>query len=215
MLQYKCVEGQSLEDVCLQTYGSLDFILKLIKDNGFNNINNIPYSGQIITWDELLTVDQLVNQTATNGGITYATRYLENNPVKSVVSGTQGKRIYGANDAGSPGGAVIPQGSFPTYIGSVDVINPSESAARAMTERYLQKSIQSFVYTIDSKRPCFAFPTFYGAISSIKDTNNFEIISGFAVTNVDFTIAGELVNYTIYTLKRLQTQTNFTITFIP
>lgn len=215
MLQYKCVEGQSLLDICLQTYGSFDYLLKLIEDNGFANVNDSPYSGQVITWDETLTVDKAVFQTSQNGQIIYATKYLQNNPVKTVVSGNSGKIIAGSNNAGEQGGAVIPSGVFPVYIGFVDAINPSPDNILAMTERMVPKSSQDFIYTINSKYPCYSYPAFYGALSSIKDTNGFEIKSGFTKTNVNILVNGELVIYSVYTLTRPTTQADFKITFIP
>lgn len=57
---FKAVDGQSIYDVCLQTYGSLDFLMKLVDDNDYDTINEEPSSGQIFSYDDDLIVDQLV-----------------------------------------------------------------------------------------------------------------------------------------------------------
>lgn len=85
MTTYKSIYGQSIFDVCLNTYGTIDYLLKLITDNDIENINYTPYSGQEFTWDETLTSDQAVNQTSQNANIIYATATLFNASVLSVV----------------------------------------------------------------------------------------------------------------------------------
>ena len=73
MLSYSCQQGQTLLDVCLNTYGSLDFLEKLITDNGFENANQLPTSGQIVSWDETLISDFSVYRTNTAFSVVYST----------------------------------------------------------------------------------------------------------------------------------------------
>lgn len=73
MLEYKSINGQSLMDVCLSTYGNLDFMLKLIQDNDIPNINYRPTSGQIFLWNETVNIDETVNRVSHNGNIAYCT----------------------------------------------------------------------------------------------------------------------------------------------
>jgi len=91
MTTYSAIYGQSIFDVCLNTYGSLDYLLRLITDNDIPNINYTPFSGQKFTWDETLTADQAVNQTSQNGHIIYATATLKNSSVISVVKVSEGQ----------------------------------------------------------------------------------------------------------------------------
>ena len=84
MLQYNAIQGQSILDIILNTYGTLDLMSKFIQDNGVDNINVVPYSGQSFVWDETLTADQRVNQTSQNSKIIYATSTLVNGNVLSV-----------------------------------------------------------------------------------------------------------------------------------
>lgn len=78
MKTFKAISGQTLADVCLNTYGSLDYFYKLIQDNGIANADAIPYTGQSFVWDETLVVDALINVTTTNQNIIYATGYGSN-----------------------------------------------------------------------------------------------------------------------------------------
>lgn len=72
---YNAVEGQSLYDVCLQTYQSLDYLRRLMNDSGVDNINHIPFSGQAFLFDPELVVDQAVQRTQVVTNTKYATAY--------------------------------------------------------------------------------------------------------------------------------------------
>ena len=102
---------------------------------------------------------------------------------------------------------------WPMYIGSVTDLNPSAITVQGMTKRVLAKGAQSMVYTVTDKRFCFASATANGAITSIKDTNGFEILSGFTITTVLLTINSVTQNYNVYTLTLPTTQTSFTVTY--
>lgn len=81
---YKAVNGQSIYDVCLNAYGSLDTLIKLLIDSGEGQgVNNIPASRQEYIFDDSLVVDQSINQAYTLSGIYYAT-----------LLGTNGQTYY-------------------------------------------------------------------------------------------------------------------------
>jgi len=61
MKTFAAIAGQSLYDVCLQTYGDLAYLFKLMQDNGIAGLNNDVFSGQKFIWDESLVVDQQIN----------------------------------------------------------------------------------------------------------------------------------------------------------
>jgi hypothetical protein len=65
---YSAIAGQSIYDVCLQTYGSLDYLYKLMQDNGIEGLDEQIYSRQEFVWDDSLVVNQLINAafSATN-----------------------------------------------------------------------------------------------------------------------------------------------------
>ena len=62
MSTYTAVTGQSTYDICLITYGSLDFLVKLVNDNGITDINNTALTGIAFTYDNSLIVNEILHQ---------------------------------------------------------------------------------------------------------------------------------------------------------
>lgn len=60
---YTAVTGQSLYDICIITYGSLDFLIKLANDNNIADLNNSALTGIAFTYDSTLIVNQVINQS--------------------------------------------------------------------------------------------------------------------------------------------------------
>lgn len=54
MLQFKAVENSSIWDVCLNTYGTFNYLVKLMVDNNHAGVNVYPVAGQIYNYDETL-----------------------------------------------------------------------------------------------------------------------------------------------------------------
>lgn len=70
--EYKAVLGQSMLDVCLNTYQTLDYLYKLVIDSGITDINYIPKSGDVFLYDKsLVSQNTTVTRTVINN--TYAT----------------------------------------------------------------------------------------------------------------------------------------------
>jgi hypothetical protein len=59
---YTAVSGQSLQDVCMITYGSPDYLVQLANDNGITDLNNCLLSGVVFTYDNSLVVNQVLQQ---------------------------------------------------------------------------------------------------------------------------------------------------------
>jgi len=106
-----------------------------------------------------------------------------------------------------------PVAGTPMYVGTVTSAAPDETEVKLISPTTAEKVDQVFEYTMSDARFCFAYPTTFGALTSILDDNNDEIISGFAITSVNFTISGATIGYTIYTLKSLASVTDHTVTF--
>lgn len=70
MQQFSAASNSTIYDVCLNTYGSLDFLVKLMLDNNYINVNTYPTSGQVFIFDETL----IANQAVQNVNIIYATK---------------------------------------------------------------------------------------------------------------------------------------------
>lgn len=90
---YKAVDGQTLADVCLNTYGSLDYFFKLLVDSDVYNADQICYSGQPFNYDDTLIVDTAINRTTTINNIRYATAYSENGNTYFINVGGPGSII--------------------------------------------------------------------------------------------------------------------------
>jgi cobalamin biosynthesis Co2+ chelatase CbiK len=50
--------GQSMYDLCLASYGSIDLLLKFCNDNGVTDVNFIPLLPQVFEYDSTLIADQ-------------------------------------------------------------------------------------------------------------------------------------------------------------
>ena len=113
----------------------------------------------------------------------------------------------------SEGGTTPPIAGTPMYLGSVTSAAPNETEVKTMTSSTASKTNQTKVYTITGARPCFAYPASFGSLSSILDTVGDEIISGFAVQTLDFTISGTVISFKVYTFVSLASITSFTIIY--
>ena len=82
---YSAVLGQSILDVCLQVYGTLDLLYKLIQDSGIDSINVSPLSGQIFVYDDALATDQAQINKNFQSGIVYATEIGSNGSVYYII----------------------------------------------------------------------------------------------------------------------------------
>ncbi len=54
MTTFVAISNSTIYDVCLNTYGTFDLLVKLIVDNNFGSINNTPMNGQEFIFDETL-----------------------------------------------------------------------------------------------------------------------------------------------------------------
>lgn len=73
----KSFEGQSLFDVCLMTYGSLEYMYKLIQDNNIDSINENNLSQKEFTFDTSLINDSLLYSKNINTNTVYSTKVQE------------------------------------------------------------------------------------------------------------------------------------------
>ena len=70
-LNYK--HGQTIFDIALMTYGSLDYVYKIIQDNQLNNINDPIPANKILIFDKDLVLDITVYNTIQNRALIYST----------------------------------------------------------------------------------------------------------------------------------------------
>lgn len=70
MQLFNAVSNSTIYDVCLNTYGTLDLLVKLMTDNNYSSVNDYPVNGQVFSFDETLVANQATKQT----NIVYATK---------------------------------------------------------------------------------------------------------------------------------------------
>lgn len=70
MTEFKAVEGSSIWDVCLNTYGTLNYIVKLMVDNRHPGVNFYPVNGTAFLYDETLVYNLSAQKSNT---VKYAT----------------------------------------------------------------------------------------------------------------------------------------------
>lgn len=106
-----------------------------------------------------------------------------------------------------------PIAGTPMYIGSVTSAAPDETEVKLIADIAALKQDHTVSFTGTDIRPCHAAPTSFGVLASILDATGDEIISGFAVTTLDFTIGADTISFKIYTLKSAVTLSGSNITF--
>ncbi len=111
------------------------------------------------------------------------------------------------------GSVTPPISGTPMYVGSVTSAAPNETEVKTISSVAASKVNQTKVYTITDARFCFAYPTSFGALSSILDNAGDEIISGFNITYLNFTIGAATINFTICTLKNLTSVTSYSVQY--
>ena len=93
----------------------------------------------------------------------------------------------------------------PYYYGvtSKDASSITASDITSMTKDVKAKGSKSYTYTMSQQRAVIAYPTSYGTLSSVKDSQNNNNLSLF--TRTELTING--VNYYVYVTTKSQTNT--------
>lgn len=67
--------GQSLEDVCLNTYGSLDYFIKLCLDNNISTPDSdAEVAGKLFNYDDTLVINNFINVPSDGIPVIYSTK---------------------------------------------------------------------------------------------------------------------------------------------
>lgn len=69
----KALEVQNLFDICLMTYGSFDYMYKLLQDNNIDSLNLGHIERKMFTYDSSLTIDNIYYNHITTNNIVLAT----------------------------------------------------------------------------------------------------------------------------------------------
>lgn len=92
------VGGQSIFDVCLNTYGDIGLMSKLLTDNNVVNIDQLVSSRQPFLYDDTLVVDLGTNQRFAQSGVFYSTDVSKLGSVYYTISG----QVQGNNTTPAP-----------------------------------------------------------------------------------------------------------------
>lgn len=90
--------GQSLFDIALQTYGSLDYLVKIAKDNAFGSVTGKVPSRRAFIWNENFIPYQKGNSI-----------YNRSNTVLATDSANYGNVFFIPDDVMPQGDPIIPQ----------------------------------------------------------------------------------------------------------
>jgi len=92
MNTYTAVAGQSLYDVCLIIYGTLDFLVQLAMTNGITDLNNVNLSGIAFSYNNAQIANPVLHQQLNQS---YGTAYVPGAGLSIGVT------VYGGEDGGS------------------------------------------------------------------------------------------------------------------
>lgn len=106
----------------------------------------------------------------------------------------------------------------PFYYG-VGEKNLNAYQIQQLSKQVSSKSNKTYIFNSNNQVYYFAYPSSYGNLISILDTNGFEIINDFTLKVMEFNSNPPYfnntvpVNYNVYEFNNLTSQTNFSITF--
>jgi hypothetical protein len=120
IVPFTAVDGSTIWDIVLNTYGTPDEVVKLMQDNNFPNVNTYPKKGQIFFFDDTLVENQnntssILSPTpfATAGGIAGAS-IPPNNTDMGIYYSEAFDAEYVSNADGTTGinlAGILPAGS--------------------------------------------------------------------------------------------------------
>lgn len=156
----------------------------------------------------LLQEDTIGSSTAGTWTYTVADAVTDSATFKAVVTYTK------SNDASA---TMEKTTSISFYYnkfrGVVDTLTPSEATVEALTSALATGKGGTYSFTASNQRICYAYPSSFGALTSIKDGNGFSLFDSFTRTTETYTQAGASVSYYLYVLTSPTTVSSYSVTF--
>ncbi len=98
----------------------------------------------------------------------------------------------------------------PSYFGAVSPsFSPTEESIKALAETVKNTKAYSVTLSTNNQKVCYAYPSSFGALTSIKDVNGYEYINSFTRTTVN--VNGE--DYYVYLLTDASSVSDFRLNF--
>ena len=147
----------------------------------------------------------LNTQTYVSGTNTYTYT-----PSSSITSTTTFKAVLNYTDSSGAAKTITKEVKFtfvdPVYFGVVSAAPTIEAEVLAVgNETAADKRGRTVTYNLANEKSCYCYPASLGALTSIKDANNFEYINSYDRS----TVTANGVSYFVYTLKDPVTITGF------
>lgn len=103
---------------------------------------------------------------------------------------------------------------YPTFYGATDIVPTTSDEITALTKLVRVKNDLAQLFTVDNKYIVYAYPSSFGDLTSIIDSNGFENITDFTKTTIEVTTTtGYNTTYNVYTTNSKKTVDNFKFTF--
>lgn len=147
----------------------------------------------VVTPDTILVNDAPVANTSTN-------------KVFNEVTTTTSYIVKATKDGVTVNGNTIATFVNPSYFGAVVAsFIPTEEAIKALTKSIKNSKNYTGNISLNNQKTCYAYPKSFGALTSIKDANNFEYLSSY--TRTELTVWDE--TYYVYVLTEPVTIDSF------
>ena len=162
--------------------------------------------------EDTTTID---SQTYVSGTNTYTYAYTPANP---IFTDTTFKAVLNYKKSDNTAAILTKEVKFkfvdPAYYGAVSTAPTTEADVLAVgNETVTDKCDRTVTYTLNNQKSCYCYPVSLGALTSIKDANNFEYLGSYDRTTVPVTVVvdgvSSTVNYYVYTLHDPVTITGF------
>lgn len=176
---------------------------------------NSAGTGTFVSIDFLEGTTTLDSQNYVAGTNTYTYTYTPSSP---IINTTTFKAVLNYKDSGNNPTTLTKEVKFtfvdPVYFGTVSTAPTTEADVIAVgNETAADRRGRTVTYTLNNNKSCYCYPTSLGALTSIKDANNFEYIGSYDRTTVSVTVTVgttiSTVSYYVYTLHDPVTITGF------
>lgn len=154
---------------------------------------SVKEGSNIVTADSITINGESVANTTTNKQFTNVTT----NTTYTVKATKNGVTVQGSTSV-----------TFvnPSYFGPVAAtFTPTETAIKALTKSVKNSKGYTGNTSLNNQKTCYAYPKSFGALTSIKDANNFEYLSSY--TRSELTVWDE--TYYVYVLTDATTIDSF------